>query len=68
MKKTQKIGRAKHRSDLVFCGCSACNHGMHKGMGGRQVQQARRQFRRVVKEALRKQEIPPKRWPVGYTD
>ena len=67
-RKKEPVGKVKHRSDLAFCGCKTCNHGMHKGDGGWQVQYARRQFRRAIKAALKQGNEPPKRWPVGYTD
>lgn len=63
---SKPVGR--HRSDLKFCGCRACNYGMHRGKGGRQVQQARRQYRRAVKLALKQGKEPPTKWAVGYTD
>lgn len=72
--KRERAHRVKHASDLAFCGCAMCTHGLRTGYGEAIVQRARSRARNAWRMALHNVSdpdlliLPHARIPVGYTD
>lgn len=74
--KRVRTRKVKHASDLAFCGCTMCNHGLHTGYGDAVVRRARSHARNRWRMALQNINpvesdlivLPHPRIPVGYTD